>query len=172
MPEKRRVLVVDDDREIVRGVSIRLRAAGYEVLTAYDGQAGLTASLEHHPDAIVLDVRMPVMDGLAALALLKGHEATKAIPVVILSASVVAQEKAKILELGARYFLEKPYDAKSLIEAIESAITESARDSASRVNCSPPRTPCAGQAIRGKGLTPRLEFDNDRVKLEDHCGGR
>ena len=125
MPEKRRVLLVDDDREIVRGVSIRLRAAGYEILTAHDGQAGVTTAMEHRPDAIVLDVRMPVMDGLTALAILKVHEETKAIPVVILSASVVDQGKAKALELGARYFLEKPYDAKTLVEAVEAAIAES-----------------------------------------------
>ncbi|MGD8454701.1 MAG: response regulator [Phycisphaerae bacterium] len=124
MSEKRRVLLVDDDREIVRGVGIRLRAAGYEVYTAFDGQAGLQAAQEHLPDAIVLDVRMPVMDGLTMLGKLRACPQTQAIPVVILSASAVAQGKSHALEQGARFFLEKPYDPKSLIEAVESAIAE------------------------------------------------
>jgi CheY-like chemotaxis protein len=134
MLEKRRVLVIDDDREIVRGVRIRLQAAGYEVLTAYDGQAGLAACFEHRPDVVVLDVRMPVMDGLAVLAALKRREETKAIPVVVLSARVVAREKATALELGARFFLGKPYDATSLMAAIATAIATPARDAPSRVN--------------------------------------
>lgn len=125
MSDKRRVLLVDDDREIVRGVGIRLRAAGYEVLTAFDGQAGLQAAQENRPDAIVLDIRMPVMDGLTMLGKLRECPETRAIPVVVLSASAVAQGKSKALELGARYFLEKPYDPKSLVEAVGSAIAES-----------------------------------------------
>ena len=128
MPDKRRVLLVDDDREIVRGVGIRLRAAGYEILTAFDGQAGLLAAKENLPDAIVLDVRMPVMDGLTMLRRLRDYKETEAIPVVILSASVVDQGKARALEQGARYFLEKPYDPKSLIEAVEAAIAEAAAE--------------------------------------------
>jgi DNA-binding response OmpR family regulator len=125
VPDKRRVLLVDDDREIVRGAGIRLRAAGYEVLTAFDGQVGLIAAKQNLPDAIVLDVRMPVMDGLTMLRRLRDCHETKAIPVVILSASVVDRGKAKALEPGARYFLEKPYDPKSLLEAVEAAIAES-----------------------------------------------
>lgn len=119
---KRRVLLVEDDREIVRGLSIRLNAAGYEVVTAHDGQAGLEAAVEFRPDAMLLDIRMPVMDGLTVLAELRKHEETKDLPVIVLSANVVEKAKRASLDLGARYFIEKPYDAKTVIEALQSAL--------------------------------------------------
>lgn len=122
MSERRRVLLVDDDRDIVRGVGIRMRAAGYDVLVAHDGRAGMAAALRAAPDAIVLDMRMPVMDGMAVLDELRRHAETAGIPVVVLSASVVEKGKVRALELGARYFLEKPFDAPRLIEAVDAAI--------------------------------------------------
>lgn len=122
MKSKRRILLVDDDRDIVRGVSIRLRAAGYDISVAHDGQAGLKAALANVPDAIVLDMRMPIMDGFTVLCKLREHAETAAVPVVVLSASVVEKGKAKALDVGASYFLEKPYDAPQLIEAVEAAI--------------------------------------------------
>lgn len=117
-----RVLLVDDDRDIARGTGIRLRAAGYEVAFAHDGQAGLAAALESRPDAIVLDMRMPVMDGITVLRELRRREETAAIPVVVLSASVVEKGRHRALNLGARYFLQKPYDAEQLLDAVRAAI--------------------------------------------------
>ncbi len=124
MAEKRRILIVDDDREIVRGLAIRLRAAGYETLSAHDGEEGLAAAIAEHPDAIVLDIRMPRTDGLAVLAKLREREDTKAIPVVVISANVVENTRAKALELGARYFVVKPFQATTLISTIESVVAE------------------------------------------------
>lgn len=124
MAEKRRILIVDDDREIVRGLAIRLRAAGYETLSAHDGEEGLAAAIAEHPDAIVLDIRMPRTDGLAVLAKLREREDTKAIPVVVISANVVENTRAKALELGARYFVAKPFQAATLISTIESVMAE------------------------------------------------
>ena len=66
-----RVLIVEDDREIVRALRIRLRAVGYEVVAAYDSAAGITAAIESNPDIIVLDIRMPGVDGLGALTKLR-----------------------------------------------------------------------------------------------------
>jgi len=125
LPLKPKILVVDDDREIVRGLSIRLRAAGYEVRTAYNGEDGLAAAIEMLPDAIVLDIRMPGMDGFAVLDNLLRHNDTKSIPVVMLSANAIERAKAKALDLGACYFMEKPYDAVRLTQSIESAIKKS-----------------------------------------------
>ncbi len=119
---KKKVLIIDDDREILRGLSIRLKAAGYEINTACNGQQGLSDANEKQPDAIVLDVRMPGMDGLTTLEKLREQPTTKTIPVIMLSASIVDQAKA--LELGARYFLEKPYDTKKLTTALHAAIAE------------------------------------------------
>lgn len=114
----RRVLIIDDNREIVRATSLRLSAAGYGTLVAYDGDRGLESATENRPDAIILDVRMPVKNGLKVLAELKRREDTRNIPVVMLSASVVDQQAA--LEAGARFFLRKPHDGRQLIEALQS----------------------------------------------------
>ena len=125
MPDKLRILVVDDDRAIVQAISVRLRAAGYDVLTAFDGSAGLASATTNRPDTIVLDIRMPGLDGLTVLTKLREQDETKDIPVVMLSASVVDQRNA--LDIGAQFFLEKPYDAKTLVAAVESARTTKTR---------------------------------------------
>lgn len=114
------ILIVDDNPEITRAAGLRLRAAGYEAITAPDGEQGVALAVAHHPDAIVLDVRMPGKDGMAALFELKDHRHTKDIPVVMLSASIVDQQAA--LDGGARFFLKKPYDGKQLVRALEAAL--------------------------------------------------
>jgi CheY-like chemotaxis protein len=117
------VLLIDDDRCIVHGTTLRLRAAGYQIAQAFDGPQGLVAALEQQPDLILSDVRMPGMDGLQVLRKLKEHSRTKDIPVVMLSASLVDQQEA--LDVGARYFLSKPCHKHDLLVAVSSAIGES-----------------------------------------------
>jgi CheY-like chemotaxis protein len=116
----KRILIIDDNHEIVRATSLRLNVAGYETLAAYDGEQGIDAAVANQPDAIVLDVRMPVKDGLTALLELKCREETRDIPVVMLSASVVDQQAA--LDCGARYFVRKPHDGSQLIAALNTVI--------------------------------------------------
>ena len=120
MRESPRVLIVDDDTEIVQAVTVRLGAAGYNVIAAPDGEQGVERALETRPDVIVMDLQLPTMDGLTALARIHAHSATRSTPVVVLSACSSARKHA--LELGARYFLDKPYNAKTLLAAIESSI--------------------------------------------------
>jgi len=120
MPDPATVLIVDDDREIVRGVSLRLEAAGYRMLTAGDAEAGIATAVANRPDIIVLDVRLPRRNGLSALSDLKRRPQTKQIPVVMLSASVVDQQAA--LDAGARFFLRKPYRGDVLVQAIRAAL--------------------------------------------------
>ena len=67
MNDRQTILLVDDDRDVLLGASKRLGTAGFEILLAYDGNEGLASAAEHHPDAIVLDVRMPHKHGLTAL---------------------------------------------------------------------------------------------------------
>jgi len=122
MSARNSVLVIDDDRDVVRGAEYRLGAAGYDTYCAYDGQEGIDAAEQYQPDAIVLDVRMPKMNGLAALAELRKNGRTKNIPIVMLSASLVDQQAA--LDAGARYFLSKPYQADTLVQALKSAMAE------------------------------------------------
>ncbi len=119
MPEHR-VLLVDDDRTIIQALAVRLRALGYDVLTAFDGNSGLALALREQPDAVVLDIRMPGLDGLTVLDRLRDHSATRDLPVIMLSASIVNEHEA--LDRGASFFLQKPYDAAALIAALQAAI--------------------------------------------------
>ena len=116
MPNPHCVLLVDDNQELVRAATLRLRAAGYETIPAYDGEQGIASAVRHHPDAILLDVRMPVKDGLTTLAELQACDETRAIPIVMLSASIVDEQAA--LQNGARYFLKKPYESQHLLRAL------------------------------------------------------
>jgi signal transduction histidine kinase len=118
----RTVLVVDDDVEVNSCLGVRLQAAGYQVLSAYDGDQGLSTAIERHPDAVVLDVRMPKKDGLTMLREMRTHREVQNTPVVMLSASVRDQHRA--LEAGANYFVTKPYEAKDVLSAIKSSLLE------------------------------------------------
>ena len=119
------VLVVDDDQEVSMCMRVRLQMTGYEVLSAYDGVQGLAAVIEHRPDAVVLDVRMPKMDGIAMLQEMRSNELVQDIPVVVLSANIRDQHRA--LEAGANYFVSKPYEASAVLSAIESSLCEKSR---------------------------------------------
>ena len=120
MPPNKKILLVDDDQDLLVGVKARLKAAGYNTLTADNGLKGLAAAVEHQPDTILLDVRMDGMDGLSMLSELRKRRDTAKIPVVMLSACVRAQRAA--LDAGARFFLVKPYDGQQLVGAIDAAV--------------------------------------------------
>jgi DNA-binding response OmpR family regulator len=122
MSSRGTILVVDDDHEIANAACLRLRAAGFETIVVYDGQPGIDSAQRDQPRAILLDVRMPHMDGLAALEQLKHFEGTKRIPVVMLSASMRDEQAA--LDCGARFFVHKPYNGPELVVALESAMRE------------------------------------------------
>lgn len=122
MISEKTVLVVDDDPDVAIGVSARLRAAGYKTITERDGVSGIATAAAQRPDAIVMDFRLPKKDGLSALEELRQGNETKNIPIVMLSACLGQQQNA--LDAGARYFLPKPYQGSTLLEAIDSAVRE------------------------------------------------
>jgi CheY-like chemotaxis protein len=116
MSDSHCILLVDDNQELIRAAALRLHAAGYETIRAYDGEQGIASAIRHHPDAILLDVRMPVKDGMTALAELQACDETRTIPIIMLSASIVDEQAA--LQTGARYFLKKPYESQHLLRAL------------------------------------------------------
>jgi len=118
------ILVIDDDRDIVRMLEMRLRTAGYKTVAAHDGAAGLTAAVRAMPDAIVLDIRMPNMDGLTMLEKLRDCEQTTDIPAIMLSGRREHDNKAKARELGAFCFLRKPCQPQELVNAVELVTNE------------------------------------------------
>jgi DNA-binding response OmpR family regulator len=116
------VLVVDDDRGIAEALAIRLRAAGFEATTAESGAKGLERARERRPDAIVLDVRMPELDGFELHARLKREHPLAEVPVVFVSANVQDSERQRALAGGAWAYLTKPYDAKEIVTTVRAAI--------------------------------------------------
>jgi signal transduction histidine kinase len=118
----RRVLLVDDNEDVRQSLELRLRAAGYDVMSANDGREGADLARSQQPDVIVLDVRMPRQDGLVTLRELQAGETTRHIPVIMLSASKAEQRQTR--ELGAKYFIQKPFDARTVMSAIEASLLE------------------------------------------------
>ncbi|MCC9603290.1 response regulator [Stieleria sp. JC731] len=114
------ILIVDDEEQIVSSVQLRLKAHGYETVTAHNGIEGVEKAKEHRPDVILMDVRMPQMDGMQALRLLKDTEATAGIPVIMLSASVADQRTT--IDAGARFFVPKPFQFKKLHDAVKAIV--------------------------------------------------
>jgi DNA-binding response OmpR family regulator len=124
-----RVLVVDDDRDIVESIRIRLQVAGYEVVATYDGQQGVAEAIRCQPDAILLDLRMPKLDGMETLAQLKQRSDTQRIPIIMVSASIVNRQAA--LRAGASFFIVKPFDRVNLLAALNSVIRDGALSASS-----------------------------------------
>ena len=122
MLTKGRVLIVDDERLNVTIVADSLASSGYEVLTAFNGEEGLRAAHDSSPDVILLDVIMPGMDGFAICKKLKEADATRLIPVVILTALTDRESRHKGLEAGAIDFLNKPVDMIELTIRLRNVI--------------------------------------------------
>ena len=102
------ILAIDDEREFVDAIKMRLEAIGYHVIAAYNGRAGLEAARRASPDLILLDLVMPGMDGFTVLSELKNDPYTTAIPVVILTAKEEAGYITDAESLGAAAYLAKP----------------------------------------------------------------
>lgn len=118
----RSVLIVDDEPGLARVLAIRMKAAGFEARTADGGVAGLESARSAPPDAIVLDVRMPDMDGFEVQARLKADPALRDVPVVFVSANVQDSARHAALAAGAFAYLSKPYDAREVVAVVDSAI--------------------------------------------------
>jgi len=111
-----RILVVDDEERIVNLLRVKLKALGYEVLTASDGVGAVEQVQAQEPDLVVLDLLMPRMDGLEALKQIRSFSP---VPVIILSAKGSDADKIKGLGLGADDYLQKPFNPDELVARIE-----------------------------------------------------
>ncbi len=124
MTEKKRILLVDDERDLVEELMIRLEACGWEVLTACDGQEGLEKARRERPDLILLDVIMPKMNGYQVCRELKGVAETKMIPIILLTAKAQENDKRLGKESGADDYIIKPSHAGLLIDKIKKYLGE------------------------------------------------
>jgi DNA-binding response OmpR family regulator len=114
-----RVLVVDDEPDLVRILQFGLQAAGYTVESASDGQEGLKKAREVKPDIILLDLMLPKLDGYKICRLLKFDERFKQIPIIILSARTQEGDQTLALEMGANRFVTKPYNFAEILGHVE-----------------------------------------------------
>ena len=124
MGQKKKILIVDDERDIVKGLMIRLQGAGYEVVTAFDGAQGVFMAHKEKPDLIILDIRMPAGNGFSVAQRLKRSIHTFTIPVIFLTGSPEKNAAEKAMALGARFYVKKPYDPEELLDAIKRALEE------------------------------------------------
>jgi len=115
----KKVLVVDDEIHIVHVVAIKLRNNGYEVIPAENGADAFELARKEKPDIIVTDFQMPVMTGLELVKKLRRNEATKDIPVIMLTARGFAVEDEQKEDLQISRFLSKPFSPKELLRSIE-----------------------------------------------------
>lgn len=119
----RSVLIIDDERALSQALAVRFRAAGFNPITADNGVNGLAAAEATLPDAIVLDMRMPDLDGSEVHARLKQRAELAAIPVIFLSANVQDSARQSALANGAWAYLTKPYDPREVVAVVTEAIS-------------------------------------------------
>jgi DNA-binding response OmpR family regulator len=117
-----RVLLVDDEPDLVETIQCRLQANNYDVITAGDGQQGLEMAAKENPDIILLDTNMPVMNGREMLEQLRKHPETKDIPVIMCTALCEAQDIAAASAYGIADYVTKPFDCTELVEKITNAL--------------------------------------------------
>ncbi len=125
-----RVLVADDDPDILTVVKINFELDGFEVDTAVDGEDALQKATSNPPNAIVLDIMMPRMDGLTALHRLRSQATTANIPIILLTARGLPEDRVRGLELGADDYITKPFDITELAARVRAVLrrTQAARD--------------------------------------------
>jgi len=120
---KKTIMICEDDKHITNALAMLLKANGYRIVTASDGNGTLSLAASHMPDLIFLDLGLPDMDGLEVLELLRRWYPE---PIIILSARGSEKEKVRALDLGADDYVTKPYGADEILARIRSALRRSA----------------------------------------------
>ena len=120
--DKPKILIVDDDPDMRKGLNLRLRANHYDTAYATDGVSAMAMAQKEHPDLIILDIGLPAGDGYVVLDRLQENAALSAIPVIVLTARDPQYNKDRMLRAGATAFFQKPADNFELLGAIRSVL--------------------------------------------------
>jgi len=123
MPET--VLIIEDESDVVDLIRYNLKKAKFRVLTAQDGAEGFSMAVTDRPDAVVLDIMLPRLNGFEVLKKLKADSRSESIPILILSAKGEAESRIKGLQLGADDFMPKPFSPKELVLRIQALLRRS-----------------------------------------------
>ncbi len=124
-PGRKLVLVADDDPDILDLVTFRLDRAGYEVVQAHDGQEALDTALARTPDLCVLDVMMPRLDGYEVTRRLREADATRSVPIILLTARAQESDVERGFEAGATDYVRKPFSPQELRARVEALLARS-----------------------------------------------
>jgi len=151
MPQ--RILVVDDDREIVRLTRAYLEQSGYQVLVAYDGETALHVLRRENPDLVILDLMLPDRNGLDVTRTVRRDASLAAMPIIMLTARVDDQDKIVGLELGADDYVTKPFNPSELMARIRAVLRRAQGET------TPPKVIRAGELV--------IDADSYRVEVQD-----
>lgn len=118
------ILIVDDDPDMLHALQVRLKASGYDVHCAEDGIGAISEARKHTPDLIVLDLGLPAGDGFVVLDTLKTNPDLSSIPVIVLSGRDRRANEERVLNAGARAFLQKPVQSNEFLAVIRQALNQ------------------------------------------------
>lgn len=124
----KRILLVEDEKNIILGVRTCLDAVGYEVEVAENGELAMEAVQRSHPDLILLDLMLPKMNGFEVLESLKGDPETEAIPVVVLTAKAEEEDRQRATELGAEAYMTKPFKPQELWDLLKDYLPDEEKE--------------------------------------------
>jgi len=116
------ILIIDDEDDLIKALTVRLNDAGYTVLSARDGFEGLNLARKEEPDLILLDLMLPKIDGFKVARFLKFDESYKNIPIIMLTARAEEEDKVLGMQTGADLYVTKPFDDEMLLVAIDKLI--------------------------------------------------
>lgn len=117
-----KILVVDDEPDVIRALTMRLKFAGYEVIVASDGESATRMAVAEQPDLIILDIGLPCGDGHAVASRLCDNMNTALVPIIFLTARTSQADRAKAMGVGAADFIAKPFTAVQLLSSVERAL--------------------------------------------------
>jgi CheY-like chemotaxis protein len=120
------ILIVEDNPKNLKLVRDTLQVKGYQTIEAGTGEQGVQLAREHHPALILMDIQLPGISGVDAFRQLRGDPATRSIPVIAVTASVMAQERQKVMAAGFDGFQGKPISVRELLTTIRQVLDESA----------------------------------------------
>ena len=125
MSEKnKKILIVEDETDMVSALKIRFEATGYTVVVASNGQEGLSKARREKPDLVILDVMLPKMDGLTVCRMLKFDERFQKTPILMLTAKMQKKDVQQGKEMGADAYMTKPFKSEELLSTVEGLLKD------------------------------------------------
>ena len=122
--EEKQILIVDDDKKNIKLLHDILNASGYDTIEAYDGKKAVELSKQEKPDLILMDIQMPLMNGLEAIKIIKADPATHHIPIFALTAFAMSGDRERFIQAGCDDYVSKPYNISELLEKVKTILGE------------------------------------------------